>query len=109
MIIEFSDARAAELFNTEKKLRGRFGAELAKAVMKRLDDLRAAGCLEDMRNLPGRWHELTGDLKGHVACSLSANWRLVIRPAGSPKLREDGGLNWKEVTAVRIINVRDYH
>ncbi len=109
MDIEFSDARTAELFNTEKKLRGQYGAELAKAIMKRLDDLRAARCLEDMRNLPGRWHELTGDRRGCLACNLSANWRLVVRPAGTPNIRGDSGLNWKEVTAIRILHVVDYH
>ncbi len=30
MNIEFSDVRTAELFNTEKKLRSRYGAELGQ-------------------------------------------------------------------------------
>jgi mRNA-degrading endonuclease YafQ of YafQ-DinJ toxin-antitoxin module len=51
MKIEFADVKAAELFNTEKKLRGHYGAELA------------------------------GGYKGCVACRLSGNWRLIFKPA----------------------------
>ncbi len=109
MIIEFSDVRTAELFNTEKKLRGRYGAELAKVIMKRLADVEAAACLEDMRNLPGRWHELTGDYSGCVACRLSGNQRLIVKPAAPAPLKPDGGLNWKEVVTVCLVNVEDYH
>jgi proteic killer suppression protein len=109
MKIEFSDVKAAELFNTEKKLKGRYGAELAKAIMKRLADVDAAACLDDMRNLPGKWHELAGDYSGCVACRLSGNWRLILKPAPPAPRKPDGGLNWKEVTALIVEDVKDYH
>jgi proteic killer suppression protein len=109
MDIQFSDVKAAELFNTEKKLRGRYGAELAKAIMKRLADVEAVACLEGMRNLPGKWHELTGDYSGCIACRLSGNWRLNLKPAAPAPLKPDGGLNWKEVVTVRVVGVEDYH
>lgn len=109
MKIEFTDIRTAELFNTEKKLRGRYGAELAKAIMKRLTDVEAAACLEDLRNLPGRWHELAGDFTGCVACRLSGNWRLIFKPAPPVPQKPDGGLDWKEVVTVRLVEIEDYH
>ena len=109
MNIEFSDVKTAELFNTEKKLRGHYGAELAKAIMKRLTDIEAAGCLEDMRNLPGKWHELKDSLDRCIACSLSGNWRLILRPVEPAPLKPDGGLNWKEVVTLRVVDVKDYH
>lgn len=77
--------------------------------MKRLADAEAAACLEDMRNLPGRWHELTGDLSGCVACRLSGNCRLILKPAEPAPVKPDGGLNWKEVVTLRVVDVKDYH
>ncbi len=109
MEIEFSDVKTAELFNTEKKLRGRYGAESAKAIIKRLSDIEAAASLEDLRNLPGKWHELTGDYRGCIACRLSGNQRLIVKPADPAPLKSDGGLNWKEVVTVCLVNVEDYH
>ncbi len=109
MNIEFSDVKTAELFNSEKKLRGRYGAQLAKAIMKRLADVEAVACLDDTRTLPGRWHELSGDCQGCVACRLSGNWRLILKPAKPAPLKPDGGLNWKEVVTLRVVDVKDYH
>jgi proteic killer suppression protein len=64
-----------------------------------------------MRQLPGaRCHELTGDLKGQLAVDLAHPFRLVFSPAHDPQpTKEDGGLNWTEVTAICIDNVVDYH
>ncbi len=77
--------------------------------MKRLADAEAAACLDDMRNLPGKWHELTGDYKGCVACRVSGNWRLILKPAEPAPMKPDGGLNWKEVVTLRVVGVEDYH
>lgn len=109
MNIEFSDAKMAELFNTEKRLCGRYGAELAKAIMKRLSQAHSATCLEDLRNLPGHWHNLEGDYADCVSARLSGNWRLILRAAPPIPRKPDGGLNWKEVVTLRFVDVKDYH
>lgn len=63
-----------------------------------------------MRTLPGRCHELTGDRKGELAVDLRGPYRLVFEPADNPPpVKEDGGLDWRRVTAVRILEVEDYH
>ena len=87
-----------------------WGAERAKQIRRRLDDLRAASSLETMRRLPGRCHELTGDRRGQLALSVGANYRLLFEPAHDPVARKaDGGLDWPKVTTIRILGVEDYH
>jgi toxin HigB-1 len=87
-----------------------WGAARAKQIRKRLDDLGAAPNLGTMRQLPGKCHELTADLRGQLALSVGANFRLLFEPANDPIPRKaDGGLDWTQVTAIRILGVEDYH
>lgn len=96
--------------NSDSKLSQSYGADLAKHIRKRLDDLDAASALEDMRTLPGRCEELSGDREGEFSVRLNGNWRLIFKPNNSPRpTKEDGGLDWTQVTAVQITDVVDYH
>ncbi len=53
---------------------------------------------------------LTGDREGHYAVTLSGNWRLVFRPDHDPlPLLPDGGVDLERVTAIKIVEVIDYH
>ena len=92
--------------NLEKAL----GADCGSRLARRLDDLRAAGCLEDLRHLPGRCHELHGDRKGQLAIDVKHPHRLIFQPAHDDVPRhEDGGLDWTNITAIRVIEITDYH
>lgn len=78
--------------------------------MGRLRDLEAAPCLEDMRTLPGKCHELEADRAGQLAIEVSGGKRLILEPAHKPApAKRDGGLDWTAVTAVRILALVDYH
>ena len=108
------DVRAAsklqKILSSELKLKGKYGPKMAKAVMKRITQLEAADTLEDMRSLPGNWHELHEDRDGQIAANLSANLRLIIKPANNPlPLDDDGGLDWSSVDSVNIVEIADYH
>ena len=47
---------------------------------------------------------------GQLAVDVTANLRLVFDPADEPvPTKEDGGLDWDRVKAVRIREVVDYH
>jgi toxin HigB-1 len=84
--------------------------ENATRLRRRLDDMAAASCLEDMRNLPGQIEELKADRHGQLSLRISGGLRLVFRPAHGPcPAKPDGGLDWKAVTAVLILEVVDYH
>ena len=110
MEVTFANQRLMKLCNAVEKLRGKYGDRQAAVIMRRLADLSAAENLEVMRLLPGRCHELTANLKGHLALDLVHPDRLVFRPNHEerPKL-ESGALDWGNVTRVLIVDIGDYH
>lgn len=83
----------------------------AKKIRQRMDDLRAAETLAELRTLPGRCHELHGELKSVFSLDLDHPYRLLFRPVGEAEgiSREDGGLDWTKITAVEILGVVDTH
>ncbi|MCZ7540379.1 MAG: killer suppression protein [Anaerolineae bacterium] len=114
------DARGVEITFDTNKLREecssfrlsvkRYGERQARKIRQRLDDLRAAATLEEMRYIGGRCHELTGDRRGQLSLDLVQPYRLIFEVANEPIPRKpDGGLDWKLVTAVRILGVEDTH
>jgi len=76
-----------------------------------LDEFKAANTLQDIANLPGpRCHELTGNRAGHLSVDLDHPYRLLFRPANDPVPRKaDGGLDWSQTTAIKILEVEDTH
>lgn len=86
------------------------GAIRAKIFNTRLDDLRSAETLEDVRHLPGRYHELKEDRKGRWACDLDQPYRLIFTPSISPIPTDDSGrFIWLEIKSVEMIEITDYH
>ncbi|MHA8059875.1 type II toxin-antitoxin system RelE/ParE family toxin [Aquirufa beregesia] len=85
--------------------------QLARSINQRLKDLSAAKNLAVMRTLPAaRCHELTGDRKGELAVNVSTNYRMIFEPNHEPiPQKEDGGLDWGNVTKIQIIDIEDYH
>jgi toxin HigB-1 len=108
--ISFRDRKLRKAANDEKALVRLYGERRGKLLKRRLDDLRAAESLEDVRHLPGRYHELTSDRKGQWACELDHPYRLVFTPQESPiPENEHGQYLWQEIRAVEIIEIIDYH
>lgn len=96
---------------TEAKwMRRRWGANRAGFVRRRLDQLRAAENLEQMRLVHRRTHELKANRASLISLDLDGPWRLLIEPAEDPlPTKSDGGLDWSQVTAVRVVAVEDTH
>ncbi|MBG1271164.1 killer suppression protein [Nostoc sp. WHI] len=109
MDIIFNSNKFEEECNNQRLLQKRYGLDRAKRLRRRLDDLRAANVLEDMRNLPGRCHELLYDRVGQLSLDLDHPYRLIFEPTEPVPTKPDGGLDWTKVTAVRIIGVEDTH
>lgn len=108
--ITFKSDRLREDLTEKRERRKSYGTSCAKKIKRRLDDLRAARCLQDFRHLPGRCHELKGNLKGVLSLDVDHPYRLLFVPDHDPvPTKEDGGLDWKEVTAVQIIGIEDTH
>ena len=75
-----------------------------------MSDLEAAESLDHMRMLPGRLHQLTGNLKGVYSLDLEHPLRLLIKPDHDPpKVLPGGGVDEKAVTAIRIVDITDTH
>jgi proteic killer suppression protein len=108
--ILFANDRLRRRLNAERELKREYGIAQAKVVGRRMSDLRAAPTLADMRWLPGRCEELEADRKGQLSVHLHAGLRLVFEPAHDPVPRKpDGGLDWAAVTAIRLLEIVDYH
>ncbi len=110
MEITFADNKLKKYANDDRTAERKLGKREASLYKQRLDDLRAAKTLEDVRNLPGNFHELVGNKKGKWACNLVHPYRLIFEPHENPiPTNEDGQYLWIEIKGIEIINIEDYH
>ena len=110
MEVTFEKRKLQKICNSEKKLVGEYGQRMAVIIKERLAELLAAPVLEDMRNIPrAHCHELTQNLKGHLAVDLVHPDRLVFRPEDPRPRKPDGGLDWTKVMRIVIFGIGDYH
>ena len=110
MDIIFKIDKLQKEFNTKKLLVKRHGQRRAKIIDRRLSQLRAATILDDLRNLPGRCHELRKNRAGQVSLDLDHPYRLIFKPTDNPPpIKPDGGIDWTKVSAVTILDVEDTH
>ena len=113
MEITFSNRKLEKECNDDRLLLKRHGAKRAKILMRRLIQLRSAPNLATFHppySGPARCHELTGNKKGILTVDLDHPYRLLFRPLHNPlPIREEGGLDWFQVTIVEILSVEDTH
>jgi plasmid maintenance system killer protein len=109
--IIFESQKFRKECNEVKLLIRKVGPEMAKRIIQRLDELRAADKLADISHLPPpRLHELIGNRKGQFSIDLKQPYRLLFVPANDPiPLKPDGGVDLTKVTIVRILGVEDTH
>lgn len=110
MNILFLSRHDEAFFNTQKKMLGKLGKKMTEKFQRRKLALEAAETLDEYRSAyDSRCHELTGDRKGQIAIDLIQPYRLVIRPVDPPPKKPDGGLDWKSVKTIVILEIVDYH
>jgi toxin HigB-1 len=110
MDITFRDKGLKKYANDDRLAIRKLGAKRAHVFKSRLDDLRAAESLEDVRHLPGRYHELAEDRKGQWACDLDHPYRLVFTPHEEPiPSDKHGRYLWIEIKGVEIVEIANYH
>ena len=111
MKVEIVTRRLTELLNSEREMRKRYGQRMSKVIARRLAVLRNAPNLAAVpTNKPERRHPLKGRRVGQQAVDLVHPYRLVFTPAHEPLPKHpDGDLDAEQVTAIRIIEVVDYH
>jgi len=110
MVITFTDKKFGKLVNDDKKLLKEYGKLQAEKISVRLAQLSFASTLEDVRYLPGNYHELTNKRKGQWACDLVQPYRLIFIPHEMPiPTNEHGQYIWLEIRGVEILEVINYH
>lgn len=98
-----------QLTNPKERVKS-FG-KLANKVIQRLEELANVDNLAIMKTLPAaNCHELRGNRKGELAVDISRNYRMIFEPNHDPiPKKEDGGLNWEDITKIQITKIEDYH
>lgn len=110
LLIQFRTNKLAKACSNEKEGIKKLGPECAKKLRARMSDLDAAHTLADMRNLPGRLHELSGDRKGQFSLDLKNPYRLLFRPLADPPPRtDDGSLDYSQIDSIIIEEIADTH
>jgi len=110
MNITFADKKFQKIVNDDRRMVKTFGQVRAYRLRFRLIQLQDAVTLEDVRNLPGNYHELTGNRKGQWACDLDQPYRLVFEPHEQPiPENEHGQYIWLKIVGVEIIEIANYH
>lgn len=110
MNLTFSNKKLLKSANDDSHAKKQLGPKRAQLFKQRLDDLRAAQTLEDVRHLSGRYHELKENRKGQWACDLDHPYRLIFTPHEHPiPTNKDGQYLWIDIKGIEIIEIRDYH
>ena len=110
MEITFDDNKLEKLANDDRKMLKELGKVRATILRRRLTQLEDARTLEDVRYLPGNYHELTQNRKGQWGCDLDQPYRLVFTAIEKPiPLNGDGQYGWLEISGVEIIEIINYH
>lgn len=109
MRVLFANQRLRDTCASDKAMVRAYGAARTRKIQMRLQHLRVVETLAELRQLPGRPHELTGDLRGSIAVSLDGPYRLVMRPVDGEDNVIEPPIDWGSVKAVVIDGVYDYH
>lgn len=110
MNITFNNKKLETYANNDSKGKKKLGMRQFQLYKQRLDQLLFALTLEDLRYVPGKYHELKENRKGQWACSLDGNYRLIFEPHEDPiPTNDDGQYLWIEIKGIEIIEIADYH
>ena len=110
MKITFTHKKLDKIANDDRKMVKELGKLRATILRRRLTQLEDAATLEEVRNLPGNYHELKNNRKGQWGCDLGQPYRLVFTPHENPiPSNADGQYIWLEITGVEIIEIINYH
>lgn len=102
--------KSIKLMCPDAKCLRSFGDLIGRMILRRIVELKAARCLEDLRNAPGRHEELRENRKLQLSCRLDASRRLIYQPFGDQSTYiENNELIWHKVTEVEILESNNYH
>jgi len=110
MEIIFKSRKLKKILSKKKKLNKKFGHQNARKIMTRMSVLKAANNLSEISHKPPeRRHQLKGKRKGQFAIDVKNPYRLIFKPVEPVPKKEDGGIDLKRVTKIKILEIKDYH
>lgn len=111
MDIRFTNSKLQKVLCSEKEIIRQYGQKNGRKIKNRMAVLRSAPTLAQVPTSPPfRCHLLRDDLRGCFAVVIEHPFRLIFRPANNPvPKKDDGGIDLAAVTAIEILDVRDYH
>ena len=111
MEISFKNSKIQKIFKQSSRLRRSYGARGEKVIRTRMAVLRGLPNLSLVpTNYPERRHQLKGGRKEQFAVNLVQPYRLIFEVDHEPVPRKnDGGIDLERVTAIKIIEICDYH
>lgn len=114
MKIVVANSQLRSSFKSRKSLERKFGHQMAKKIMSRLNSLKAAESLAVFwppYSGPERCHELKGNLKGFFSIDLKHPYRLLITP--SERISKTTAPNevdrWKLIKEIEIRRIENTH
>jgi toxin HigB-1 len=110
MEITFGNKKLEKLANDDRKCLREMGKIRAEKFKERLVQMKFVKTLEEVRFLPGNYHELSENRKGQWACDLDQPYRLLFEPHENPiPSDEHGRYIWIEIKGVEVIEITNYH
>jgi plasmid maintenance system killer protein len=106
--LKYGDEGLERDCRSRRALKRRYGA-LAQVMERRLTSLYASANLAELAGVPGRFERLRADRRGQFSMRLDRNVRLVFEVADEPVPMRGNEIDLARVTAVRILEVVDYH
>lgn len=110
MKLSYKSKKIEQSFTTDKGLAKSYGT-LAKKIKQRRIQLESADNLADIAKLPVlRLHQHIGKGNGTWSIDIQENWRILFEIDQDPiPTLEDGGVDLKAITIIRIESVTDPH
>jgi proteic killer suppression protein len=106
--ILYADAKIQRLCEEARYQQKQLGSDQAKRLRTRIAQLRAATQVLQLQL--GRPHPLVGDLAGQFSVDLVHPTRLLFEPADHPPpSHPHGGIDWQQVSRIRILAIEDTH
>lgn len=84
----------------------RLGQRRAQRYAVRLMQIDRAVNFEQLRGLPGRYHELVGNRAGQWACDLDQPYRLIFKSNNNGPVVQ---IVWAKERTAKILEIADYH
>lgn len=111
MDIVFKTSKLEKNCNNYQAAVRAWGEPMARKLVQRLNEFRAADTLSVISHLPPpRLHKLDGRRGDEYAVDLVHPARLIFRIHQEPiPLCLDGGVDRSKVTSIMIVEVEDYH